>query len=246
MLADLQISPHALPPTFAFDLGHSSYAHVEYNIEAILYFEDTDEPFTIKLEQLHYTPFPPSHPVQAPFVKYVRDIEKYASSRLTSQEKSFSLSIKDRFSSFTPSLDVTMQGSEMPVATVGTTFPLFVCTELSNNLSDHYAISIPEVRMRIKSLRLTKVTTYRAIRVDGWSSRPEMEETHAESVPLDAYRSMRSRTQESSNRGSATRSSSPAMRHLRRRRIGDTCPGFWTLSINYPCGLEAMVEVGIC
>ena len=234
-----QVSPHSLPPTFALDLSHSTYAHVEYNVEVIIYFEDAEEPFTVRFQQLNFSPFPPQQPVQAPFLECVREVEKYASSRLVGQEKSFRHSIRDKFSSSTPSLNVTMKASVMPVITVGTTFSFFVCTELSN-LSDPYAIDIREVRLRIKSLKLTKVTTHRAIRVDR-GAQPEREETHSDSVLLNALPEARSVEPQV---GVQKQLICPAA--FEARIPGDCCPIFSTVTIHYACKLKAIVEVEIC
>lgn len=235
-----QVLPHDLPPSFDYELSHSTFARVKYNVEAILHFADAEEPMIVKFEDFNFSPLPLAYPIQAPFVEHVRDVEKYASSRLTGREKSFRLSIRDKFSSATPSLDVSMKASVLPVVTTGSTFSLFVCAELSN-LSDPYSISVPNVQLRIKSLKLRKTATFRAIRADGWSSWPEMEETHNESLILNALPEVRTAEMQVGDRKQLV---FPAA--FEARLPGDCAPCFSTVNINYSCGLKIVVEAEVC
>lgn len=238
-----QVSPHDLPQSFKIHHYESRHAYVEYNVDAVFLFEDSAEPFIVKFPDLPYSPYPPETPpgYQPPFLEYVKQPEKYTSSRLTGAEKSMRNSFRDRFSSETPSLDVTMKASIVPVLSVGTAFALFVCVEL-DHLSNPQAINIPSVTLRVKSLELGQITTWRAMRVRPASSAVPEHETHmVDPLPLNTI--PESRAVDLQLGQEKKQLIYPAS--FEARIPSNVFPGLRTVNINHAHRLRAVVEVTI-
>lgn len=144
----------------------------------------------MQVKKLTFSPFRPAADQQPEFAEFVAEKEKYASSRLTGKEKSVRSSIRDKFSSHTPSLELVMKASLVPVLTVGEPFTLFVCMEVGQ-LSDPKATSVPSVKLKIKELRLYEFTRFRALRVTRGYRHPENEETEEDKTVLNAIPEVR-------------------------------------------------------
>ena len=236
-----QVSPHELPPSFSFFTSTSTHAHVEYVLEAAIFFEDSEKPYIVKFAPLEYSPLPPEMPpdYQPSFAEYVKPPEKYASSRLTGGEKSFRNSFRDKFSSATPSMTVTMKASIVPFLSTATAFPLYICIEL-DNLSDPHAINIPSVNIRMKSLKIGQGTTWRAIRTHG-TIHPEHEEFMDSSISMNAVPD--SRVVEVQLGPEKKQLVFPTS--FEARIPSNVCASFRTVTINHAHRLKAVVEVEV-
>lgn len=62
---------------------------VEYDVKAVVLFQDSPGPLTVKSEELQFSPFPPVEPSKVPFAEQTHDVGRFASSRLTGQQKWF-------------------------------------------------------------------------------------------------------------------------------------------------------------
>lgn len=183
---------HELPPSYTLNYGSRTVADVLYRLDVSLLLDSDPDPYTVAFNGLDFQPLPPRIPagLQAPFLEFVRKRETYASSRLIGQEKSFRASVRDKFSSHTPSLDVTMKASLVPVLTVGAPFELFVCVELAG-LSDPKAIHLPTLSLKVKELRLYEDTRFRALRVSYGHHYPENERVEQNKMLLNALPDIR-------------------------------------------------------
>ena len=94
---------HPLPPSFNLTRTSTEYAIVEYKVQVMVKFLDSAEPFVVDFDPFNFAPDNPL-PQEVPFSEFVRASEKYSSSRLIGEAKSFGHSFRDRFSSQTPSV----------------------------------------------------------------------------------------------------------------------------------------------
>ena len=230
---------HPLPPTFREATGPSHYAMVEYNVQTLFSFYDREDPYVAQLEPLIFLPFSPPPPNT--LTEVAKPTEKYSSSRLVGQEKSFKHSVRDRFSSQTPHVYFTMKASLASHLVTSSAFPIYACVEIGP-FSDP-SISIPSIDIKIKSLKLHPITFYRALRVRG-SSRPEHEVMDDYSILLNAVPENRLVQQQHITVEDKKTTCYPAT--FEARIPGDACPTFRTFNINHTYLLKVTVEAEIC
>ncbi|USW54062.1 Putative arrestin-like protein [Septoria linicola] len=165
---------HALPPTLNHSHGSEHYAVVQYGVQLVVHFHDSQEPFLSAPQPIVICPRKTG--LQGPLAEYITPAQKYSSSRLTGQQKSFMSSVKDKFSSETPSVNVVLKARTATVVPSGDSFVTQTCVEIDSFSTQ--GIDIPVVEICISQLKLLPVTFFRALKVStyGWSSdRPEHE-----------------------------------------------------------------------
>ena len=233
---------HPLPPSFALMRSEHEYAIVEYKVQACFHFEDEKEPFVIDLEPLNFLPYHP-RPQPPSFAEFIKPAQQYSSSRLIGSEKSFKHSLRDKFSSQTPSVNLIMKTTVPPHLTTSGSFPIYACVEL-DTFSDP-TIEIPLVNMTIKSLKLCQYTFYRSLRYRGVSVRDrEHQATYEDLVPLNAVPESLQVERRDGNSGHRKFAYFPAS--FEARIPGATCPSFHTFNINHNFQLEFKLEADIC
>jgi hypothetical protein len=234
---------HALPPSFLLDIGSSSYAKVEYIVQAVFQFEGEKYPQVVQLPPLSLAPLSQG-PHQPRLVEFTKPSEQYASSRLLEGvEKSFRGSFKDKFSSHTPSVNLALKASVPTLLDTASAFPIYVCAEIDSPSTT--AVTIPKVNIKITKLTLCQYTFYRAVSERNYSSyRTESQFTHEDLLLLNALPDTLDVTQRDRFDGVKNIWFYPAT--FEARTPGTTCPSFRTFNINHNYQIEMKVEIEVC
>lgn len=194
----------------------------------VVYFGERLEPFIHNANQpLVFCPHQAAH--QSGFVEFVRPPQNYASSRLSGEQKSIGHSVRDRFSSRTPSIIVVMKASVPVSVPVAAAFTVHTCVEIEG--MSHPSIYIPSVDLTIKSLKLIPITAWRALKVERsghfFGDSPEHEVIREETVRLNALADTITAGQQQLENGNKLMF--PAS--FEARIPGSICPTFRTLNI---------------
>ena len=233
---------HSLPPSFTHQKAGTRYAKVEYSIDAHFHFEDCKDPYITHLALLDLVPHDRC-PRPPPISEHTMPTQRYASSRLVGEDKSFKHSIRDRFSSNTPSVNLTMKASAPSFHVSGIAFPIYTCVEI--DLSRSPAIAIPTMSIAVKSLQLCQITYYRALKYRGGSVRREVEQVDTDFVTLNTLpEQIRVQQQQRNGSGDDILIVFPAT--FEARIPGDVCPSFRTYNINHNFTLLFEVEAEVC
>jgi hypothetical protein len=238
-------STHTLPPSFAHALSSIHYATVEYNLQAVFQLEGEKEPHIIQLpDPLKLLPHSQG-PHQPRLVEFVKPSQPYSTSRLVGAEKSFGGSIKDKFSSGTPTVNVTLKASVPTLLDTAAAFPIYVCAEIDSPSVD--TVAIPAVIISITKLQLCQFTFFRAIRQSRWGTAFADSErvSHDENlVYLNAVPEHSTVEQKHGSNGDRKFWYYPAS--FETRVPGGTCPTFQTFNINHNFRTELTVSAEIC
>ena len=233
---------HPLPPSFSLMRSAHEYAIVEYKVQASFQFDGEKEPFVMDFAPLNLVPYNP-RPQQPSFAEFIKPAQQYSSSRLIGCEKSFKHSLRDKFSSQTPSVKVVMKTTVPPNLAPSGSFPIYACVEI-DSFSDP-AIDVPVVNIKITSLKLCQYTFYRSIRSRGVSvHNREHQATHEELVPLNAVPEWCEVERREGTSGDRKYVYFPAS--FEARIPGATCPSFQTFNINHNFQLEFKLEAEVC
>lgn len=238
-----EVSSHGLPPTVSHSHGDDHYAVVQYAVQVVVHFADTQDPFLSAPQPLVICPRQ-SGP-QGPLAECIMLAEKYASSRLVGQEKSFMGSFKDKFSSETPSVNIVLKARSPTIVSSGTSFPIQTCVEL--DALSMPSIDVASVDIRIAEVKLVAVTFFRALKQATYSGdrRPEHEVVDEDKILLNASPgNIPVPKQEVQQEKSSMKLVYPAS--FEARIPGSTCPSFRTFNINRTYRLKMKMEADVC
>lgn len=232
---------HILPPTLSHVLegfSDDQFATIEYVLQVVINFEPGSGPFYSQPLPLVFCPLRSPAPVQN--LESVRPAERYQSSRLTGEAKSFRNSFRDKFSNETPSVDVVLRARISSSIPTGSSFAIQTCAEISSLSVPN--ISVPTIDLRIAKLEILPITFFRALLVSEFSmDRPEHEVVDEESLTLNATPS--SRTVEAQALGEGSMIVFPAT--FEARIPGNIPPSLRTFTINRNYSLKMTLEADI-
>lgn len=154
-------SPYQLPPSFLHIKSDEQMAQVQYTLKVQVNFEDQKTPYSPPIKNLTYVPTQEAHEQKS--AESVFHINSYSSSRLTGTPKSGLHRFKDKLSSKSPTVKLSLR-SILPISIVrGASFPIKVKLAV-HPLSDQSALGIPSVQVKIASVELVPLVIYRALR----------------------------------------------------------------------------------
>ena len=238
-----EVSAHGLPPTCSHSHGDDHYAVVQYAVQVVVHFADTQDPFLSAPQPLVICPHQSG--LQGSPAECVMLAEKYASSRLVGREKSFMGSFKDKFSSETPSVNVVLKARGPTIVSSGNSFPIQSCVEL--DALSMPSIDVASVDIRIAEVKLVAVTFFRALKQStyGRGDRAEHEVVDEDKILLNASPSGgvsvgKQEVQVEKN----SKLVYPAT--FEARIPGSTCPSFRTFNINRTYRLKMKMEADVC
>jgi hypothetical protein len=237
---------HPLPPTFSLIAGPNMWAMVEYNIQAVLQFEGEKDLLTVQLpEPLLVYLRPEGPPPQKPPAEFTKVPEKYASSRLTGNPASKRSSLKDRFSSKVPSVNLVMKAIVPTILTTGRAFVITASVEIDSPSAEN--ILIPTIQLRILNLELRKIIHLRAMRRNlqeahgGHRAREtraeEVEKLNVQPEAMTAHHQLRE------NQGGKVWMYEA---QFEARVPGSACPSFRTFNISHSYRVVMTVEAEVC
>lgn len=250
---------HALPPSFSHVKSPDDYATIDYRwvpeilsdvskliharLQVVAHFGEQAEPFIYNESQpLVFCPFQSRNYMGT--VEFVKPPQAYASSRLLGEEKSIGHSLRDKFSSKTPSVNVVLKASVPASVSMASGFMLHTCIEM-DRLS-HPSINVPNAVIGIKSLKLVPITAWRALKVKRsghvfGGDPPEHEVVDEETVRLNAIPGTATVEQRRVEKGDIL--AFPAA--FEARVPGNVCPTFKTLNINRSYFLKVTLEAEV-
>ena len=233
-----------LPPSCFFQDGSVLHrAVMSYCLQPQVTLWGRAKPFAIRSKPMKFKAFPDA--VTGIQIGDGGSKHHLASNRLIGQEKSFSHSVHDVFSRHTPKVDVVIRPSLAAEQTVGSLFSIAITVEIG--ALSHSAIEIPQVEIRMISLKLVAITEGTAKRYNHIEIKPldSYTATYTTDVPLDiiSQDSVSARQVPSMING---QNGFSYQAEFQTKIPNDLTPSFKCLNMQRSYRLKAHVEVEFC
>lgn len=230
---------HLLPPSFERYFNSNHRAKVEYTVQATFHWTDTPNALTIQLPPLDFLPIS-RQPDPSTFIEFVRSPESLSNSALRGK-KFFRRSSRDSVSFTSWGINIIMKASINSQVVKASCCRIHACVEVNTAPQDRD--SIRTVSLRVTSLKLREVTTFRGRLYSGGRASDEYQETGDQTFALNAvpdHATVNAQSQKSEREDMIF---FPAT--FEAMLPGAAQPSFRTFNINHSFYLKATVEAEI-
>lgn len=152
---------YQLPPSFLHWKNDDHLAQVQYLLKVEVTFDDSKILYSPPIKILTYVPSQEPH--QEKMAESVFRINSYSSSRLTGTSKSGLSRWKDKLTSSSPSVKLSLKSSIPSSIVRGKAFPIYAKLDVEP-LSDPSTFNIPSVHIKILLMELVPLVVYRSIK----------------------------------------------------------------------------------